>query len=96
MPDLDFYYCTQKGTLSLASVEGGELHTKPLSLNYQTEDLGPIDEILDLTENGLLLLLHSGKSAITFRGKVHYLLGSYRSFFWCRHGSINRVCFTHQ
>jgi hypothetical protein len=72
LPELDFYYCTEGGRLSLGSFSDGKLEEKPMNLKSDFR----ISRIYAQLPSVLLLGIENDmKPAITLGGRVNYLVG---------------------
>jgi len=71
LSDLDFYYCTSDGGLSLGSVSGGKLDAKPM--NFKSDI--PIGRVFGQLQNSLIVAIERRRPATALRGKVYPLMG---------------------
>jgi hypothetical protein len=85
-PDLDFYYLTADGGVSLATIQNRKVTTTKMGLKEHPE--GPPTRILGLYGGGLLLTLSAGQAAITVKTDIYFLVASSRTFFLALHGNL--------
>jgi hypothetical protein len=85
LPDLDFYYCTREGALSLGSVVDKKLTVKPMNLKSDFR----ISSILGLMEGQPVLTLERGvKAGVIARGGVYFMPGCEHPLFAALAGAV--------
>jgi hypothetical protein len=78
LSDLDFYYCTVDGGLSMASVVDGKLDVKPMKL----EAIHAISRIFaQFPEVPVVAIGRDSQAAIVLRGQIFYLIGGSNPFY---------------
>ncbi len=88
LPDLDFYYCTKDGGLSLASILDKKLTVTPINLKSEHR----ISRMLGLVHHHPIVALERDvKAGVVIRGGVYHLPGCASPFFAAEAGTVALV-----
>jgi hypothetical protein len=83
LPDLDFYYRTEEGTLSLGSLVDGKVDEKPMKLSSDLRVTRLFGQFADV-----LALALDSTGGIALRGKLYYLVGCSAPFYAADLGNL--------